>query len=81
MHFAYPLYAGRPSGIFRPTYPQPPLLPSPATILAALKELKPTATITIPSILESWARDPEAVKYLKTLDNIVSTFTMHHLAF
>jgi acyl-CoA synthetase (AMP-forming)/AMP-acid ligase II len=76
MHFMYPLYVGRPSGIFRPTYPRPPLVSSSATILAALQDLKPTATLVMPSILESWAHDVEAVKYLQTLDEIVSALTM-----
>jgi acyl-CoA synthetase (AMP-forming)/AMP-acid ligase II len=72
MHLVYPLYSGRPSGILRPTFPLPPPVSSPAVILAALKSLKPTATLIMPSILESWAHDAEAVKYLKTIDEIVS---------
>jgi acyl-coenzyme A synthetase/AMP-(fatty) acid ligase len=76
MHFVHPLYTGRPSGIFKPMYPRPPLASSPMSMLAALKELKPTATLIIPSILESWAHDAEAIEYLKTLDSIVSALTI-----
>jgi hypothetical protein len=71
-HFVYPLYSGRPSGIFRPAYPAPPPVLSPATILEATKAMNPTVTMVIPSILEAWSRDPEAVAYLATLQEIVS---------
>jgi hypothetical protein len=72
MHLMHPLYTGRPSGIFRPTYPDPPIVTSPATILAALQKLKPTSTMVIPSILEQWSHDVETIQYLKTIDDIVS---------
>jgi hypothetical protein len=72
MHLIYPLYAGRPTGIFRPQYPRPPPVLAPATILAALKELKPTNTIAMPSLLEQWAQDEETVKFLATIDIIAS---------
>jgi hypothetical protein len=76
MHFMHPLYTGRPSGIFRPTYPRPPVVASPMTILETLKALKPTDTRVMPSILEAWAHDPAAIRYLKTLNEIVSTLAM-----
>jgi hypothetical protein len=73
MHLVYPLYTGRPSAIFRPAYPRPAFVSSPAAILAALKELKPTATLVMPSVLESWSHNVEAIKYLQTLDGLVGT--------
>jgi hypothetical protein len=68
----YPLYSGRPSTIFRPTYPRPPTALSPATILDALKALKPNSAVVMPSLLEAWVHDVAAVEYIKNLDEIVS---------
>jgi acyl-CoA synthetase (AMP-forming)/AMP-acid ligase II len=68
-----PLYAGRPSGLFRPTYPYPPTIASPETILQAFKALKPNVALVVPSILETWIHEPEAVQFLKTIDLIVSS--------
>jgi acyl-coenzyme A synthetase/AMP-(fatty) acid ligase len=67
----HPLYTGRPSGIFRPMYPHPPPVPSPETILEALKALKPSIAFVVPSILEIWIHDHDAVEFLKTVDTIV----------
>jgi acyl-coenzyme A synthetase/AMP-(fatty) acid ligase len=69
----HPLYTGRPSAVFRPTYPRPPTIISPETILKALKALKPNFIFVVPSILEVWIHDHDAVKFLKTIDVIVST--------
>jgi hypothetical protein len=72
VHLLHPLYTGRPAGIFRPMAPRPPPISSPETILAALKALKPTAAFVIPSLLEAWYHDPDAVAFLKTIDEVVS---------
>jgi hypothetical protein len=71
LHLMYPLYSGRPSGIYRPTYPAPPPVFSPATILEALKALKPTSSVVLPSILEEWVHDATAVEVVKNMNEIV----------
>jgi acyl-CoA synthetase (AMP-forming)/AMP-acid ligase II len=73
MHFFYPFYTGRPVGVFRPTAPRPPPVASPTTIMAALKVLKPTMTMVIPSLLEAWIHDKDAVACLKAMGSVVST--------
>jgi hypothetical protein len=68
----HPLYTGRPSAMFAPTYPRLPTITSPETIMQALKALKPNVAFVVPSILEAWIHDHEAVEFLKTIDVIVS---------
>jgi acyl-coenzyme A synthetase/AMP-(fatty) acid ligase len=71
-----PLYAGRTTAVFRPTYPRPPTITTPETVLEALKALRPNVAFVVPSLLEAWIHDHDAVKFLKTLDNIVSIYPL-----
>jgi acyl-coenzyme A synthetase/AMP-(fatty) acid ligase len=77
-----PLYAGRTTAVFRPTYPRPPTITTPETVLEALKALRPNVAFVVPSLLEAWSHDRDAVEFLKTLDNIVRSiprFSFTHL--
>lgn len=71
MQLLLPLYTGQPSAIFRPMFPQPPTVTTPAAILAALQAVQATTAFTVPSIIESWIHDQDALKYLSTLDQLV----------
>jgi hypothetical protein len=72
----HPLYTGRPSAIFRPMYPCPPMITSPETVLQALKALKPNIVFVVPSILEVWIHENDAIEFLKTLDLIVGIYSL-----
>ena len=67
----HPLYTGRPTVIFRPAYPRPPMVTSPQTVLDTLKAVRANGAFVVPSILEAWAHDPATVDYLKTLNILV----------
>jgi hypothetical protein len=69
----YPLYTGRPAANFTPTYPRPPTITTPETVLEALEALKPNYAFVVPSLLEVWVHDRDAIKFLKSLDMIVGT--------
>jgi hypothetical protein len=67
----HPLYTGRPTVIFRPTYPRPPTVTSPQTVLDTLKAVRAGGAFVVPSLLETWVHDQAAVDYLKTLNILV----------
>jgi hypothetical protein len=48
----HPLFTGRPAAIFPPQYPEPPIVPSPVSVLDGLKRTKSHAVWVVPSLLE-----------------------------
>lgn len=48
----YPLFTGRPTAIFAPAYPRPPVVVSPDSTIQAMKQTNVNITIVVPSFLE-----------------------------
>ncbi|KAG8873436.1 hypothetical protein FRB97_006736, partial [Tulasnella sp. 331] len=60
---------GTVAGVFDPI--GPPTSPSPEAILSSLKATKADWTLVVPSFLEAWSTDEEAIAYLSTLDYVM----------
>lgn len=73
-YFLFPVMTLKSGAMFRPSYPNPPPVASPQTILAALRAVRANATIMIPSVLEELSYDDSAVEYLSTFIHIVCFF-------
>ncbi|KAG8992459.1 hypothetical protein FRB94_013915 [Tulasnella sp. JGI-2019a] len=56
-------------GVFDPT--AAPKAPSPENVLAGLKGTGSDWTLVVPSFLEAWVNDPQAVTYLSTLEQLM----------
>ncbi|KAH9928993.1 hypothetical protein B0H21DRAFT_700203 [Amylocystis lapponica] len=62
-----PLLSGYPSALFAPCAPAPPVVPNTENILEASRITGVTALLNVPTFLEEWAQDDNAIEYLKTL--------------
>jgi len=65
--------------VFQPQ--TPPQLPSPDVLLRSIKEDKVSMIVTIPSFLEAWALEEDAISILKGLSFIVSVYPALRLNF
>ncbi|KAG8877545.1 hypothetical protein FRB98_006665 [Tulasnella sp. 332] len=61
--------SGTVASVFDPT--GSPTSPSPEAVLSALKATKVDWTLMVPSFLEAWSDDEEAIAYLSTLDYVM----------
>ncbi|KAG8854181.1 hypothetical protein FRB96_007737 [Tulasnella sp. 330] len=64
-----PLGSGLISSVFKPY--GPPIAPSPDAVLHGLRATKSDMTLVVPTFLEMWSDDEEAVKYLATLKSVM----------
>ncbi|CAE6460182.1 unnamed protein product [Rhizoctonia solani] len=68
-HCFYPQFAGFTSILFAPG--PTPVVPSPDVTLRAVIRSQCTFLLTVPTFLEAWSHDTEAVSHLKKIDGIV----------
>ncbi|KAH7340351.1 hypothetical protein B0J17DRAFT_315649 [Rhizoctonia solani] len=68
-HCFYPQFAGFTSVLFAPG--PTPVVPSPDVTLRAVIRSQCTFLLTVPTFLEAWSHDPEAISHLKKIDGIV----------
>ncbi|CAE6515468.1 unnamed protein product [Rhizoctonia solani] len=68
-HCFYPQFAGFTSILFAPG--PTPVVPSPDVTLRAVIGSRCTFLLTVPTFLEVWSRDTEAICHLKKIDGVV----------
>ncbi|KDN49451.1 hypothetical protein RSAG8_02153, partial [Rhizoctonia solani AG-8 WAC10335] len=68
-HCFYPQFAGFTSVLFAPG--PTPVVPSPDVTLRAVTRSQCTFLLTVPTFLEAWSHDVEAICHLKKVDGIV----------
>ncbi|CAE6433215.1 unnamed protein product [Rhizoctonia solani] len=68
-HCFYPQFAGFTSVLFAPGLT--PVVPSPDVTLRAVVRSQCTFLLTVPTFLEAWSHDTEAVDHLKKIDGVV----------
>ncbi|KAF8953018.1 putative aminoadipate reductase [Flammula alnicola] len=70
-HILFPLYSCTTSSLYPPVVRQPdslPVMPTPDNILDHLKRSKANALIAVPTVLQAWGQDPEAIDVLRKLE-------------
>ena len=68
---AYPAASGCNIATFEPQ--EPPIMPNPDNVLQAYRQTQIDIIITPPSNVVEWSKDPDAVKYLATVEFVRST--------
>ncbi|GJE92564.1 acetyl-CoA synthetase-like protein [Phanerochaete sordida] len=69
--FMMPFVISMPVGLYEPKYPDLPVIPTPENLLEASCAMGCNTIPAVPSFVEAWSKSPDAVQYLKTLDQLV----------